>query len=106
MQHQKTVSHSNTCSSIRLHLLEHMFYFCGKLFLGNNPGQTRRGQSLGKDTLMNLVSVRQAQERMEISSRLIGKMMQDGRLTKYKLDGGQLVRIDLDELQALFVPQK
>lgn len=55
---------------------------------------------------MNLVSVRQAQERMEISSRLIGKMMQDGRLTKYKLDGGQLVRIDLDELQALFVPQK
>lgn len=43
---------------------------------------------------------------MEISSRLIGQMMKDGRLTRYKLDGGQLVRIDLDELQALFVPQK
>lgn len=55
---------------------------------------------------MNLISVRQAHERMNISPRLISQMMNDGRLTKYKLDGGQLVRIDLDELQALFIPQK
>lgn len=84
-----------------------MFYSVVNFSQESNPGKTETGGSPYRKTpSMNLISVRQAHERMNISPRLISQMMADGRLTKYKLDGGQLVRIDLDELQALFIPQK
>lgn len=53
---------------------------------------------------MHLVTMKEAQDRSKVSARVISQMMSDGRLTKYKLQGGQLVRVDLDELMNLFVP--
>ncbi|MCT1615729.1 helix-turn-helix domain-containing protein [Kocuria marina] len=53
---------------------------------------------------MQLVSIRTAAKHADISTRTIENLISDGRLTRYKLTGGAAVRIDLDELLALFVP--
>lgn len=55
---------------------------------------------------MELVTLKEAVERSKVSARVMTQMMSDGRLTKYKLTGGNLVRVDLDELMALFVKEE
>ena len=53
---------------------------------------------------MKLVSIKTGAEHAGVSTRTIENFLRDGRLTRYRLTGGRAVRIDLDELLALFVP--
>lgn len=51
---------------------------------------------------MQLVTIARASETTDLSTRTIHKMLSDGRLSRYRLDAGRAVRVDLDELLALF----
>ena len=53
---------------------------------------------------MQLVSIKTGAKHAAVSTRTIENFLRDGRLTRYRLTGGRAVRIDLDELLALFVP--
>jgi excisionase family DNA binding protein len=51
---------------------------------------------------MNRVTIAEAAKAAGLSTRTIHNMLNDGRLTRYKLAGGRSVRVDLDELHDLF----
>lgn len=53
---------------------------------------------------MKLVPIKTGAKHAAVSTRTIEILLRDGRLTRYRLTGGRAVRIDLDELLALFVP--
>lgn len=57
------------------------------------------------DRMPNLGTVKEAADRISVSSRTIENMLRDGRLTKYRLAGGRSVRVDIDELLSLFTPE-
>lgn len=46
----------------------------------------------------NLTTVPKAAAAVDLSTRTIWRMLNDGRLTPYRLPGGRAVRVDLDEL--------
>ena len=52
-----------------------------------------------------LVSMREAAARYHISHDTVRRLLRQGELTGYKL-GHQVLRVDLDELDALFKPIK
>ncbi|MEX5269067.1 helix-turn-helix transcriptional regulator [Kocuria sabuli] len=51
---------------------------------------------------MKLVTVAKAAEAVDMSDRSIHRLLDEGRLTAYRLSGGRAVRVDLNELLALF----
>lgn len=54
---------------------------------------------------LNLVTIPEAAQVAGLSTRTIHTMCTDGRLTRYRLEGGRATRVDLDQLMALFQPE-
>ncbi len=56
-----------------------------------------------EEKIRRWASVQQAAEHYQIGARTLRQMIYDGRVTGYRL-GPQLLRVDLNEIDALMVP--
>lgn len=52
----------------------------------------------------NYVSVKSAANYLGVAERTVRRMIEDGRLTGYRLEGARFVRVDLNEVKAKLRP--
>lgn len=53
----------------------------------------------------NLTTMKDAAEAVGVTPRTLSNWARDGKITRYRMEGSRAVRVDLDELLALFRPE-
>lgn len=54
---------------------------------------------------MRLTTIAKGAAELDLSERTVYRLMDEGKLTKYQLEGGRAVRVDMDQLYSLFMPE-
>lgn len=71
--------------------------------MSNSPGRSNKLHAPGQPFNRRYAKVSEVAEYLHVSHRTVRTMLEDGRLTAYRL-GTRVVRIDLNEVDAAMAP--